>query len=54
MLVGDPGRAYLPDPAEAGFERLAQYDVRTTTTLEDRELVVASVYRVLRSDRPGR
>ena len=32
VLVGDPGRAYLPDPAEAGFERLARYDVRTTTT----------------------
>ena len=54
VLVGDPGRAYLPDPAEAGFERLARYDVRTTTTLEDREVVGASVYRVLRSDRPGR
>ena len=54
VLVGDPGRAYLPDPAAAGFERLTQYEVRTTTTLEDRELVVASVYRVLRSDRPGR
>ena len=54
VLVGDPGRAYLPDPARAGFERLAQYEVRTTTTLEDRELVVASVYRVLRSDHPGR
>ena len=54
VLVGDPGRAYLPDPAEAGFEHLARYDVRTTTTLEDREIVGASVYRVLRSDRPGR
>ena len=53
VLVGDPGRAYLPDPGEAGFERLARYDVRTTTTLEDREVVVASVYRVLRGDRRG-
>jgi predicted nicotinamide N-methyase len=54
VLVGDPGRAYLPDPADAGFQFLARYDVRTTTTLEEREVVVASVYRVLRSDRPGR
>jgi predicted nicotinamide N-methyase len=54
VLVGDPGRAYLPEPAEAGFEPLARYDVRTTTTLEDREVVVGSVYRVLRSDRPDR
>jgi predicted nicotinamide N-methyase len=49
VLLGDPGRAYLPDPAKAGFERLASYEVRTTTTLEDRELVVGSVFRV-----PGR
>jgi predicted nicotinamide N-methyase len=54
VLVGDPGRAYLPDTADAGFERLARYDVRTTTTLEDRGVVSASVFRVLRSDRPGR
>ena len=54
VLVGDPGRAYLPDPAEAGFERLARYDVRTTTTLEDREIVVASVFRVLGSDAGSR
>ena len=54
VLVGDPGRAYLPDLATAGFELLARYEVRTTTTLEDRELVVASVYRVLRGHRRGR
>jgi predicted nicotinamide N-methyase len=54
VLLGDPGRAYLPDPAVAGFEALARYDVRTTTTLEDRELVAASVYRVRRGDPPGR
>ncbi len=54
VLVGDPGRAYLPDPAQAGFERLARYEVRTTTTLEDRELVVASVFRVLGSDAGSR
>jgi len=54
VLVGDPGRAYLPGPAEAGFERLARYDVRTTTTLEDREIVVASVFRVLGGDAGSR
>ncbi len=54
VLVGDPGRAYLPHPAQAGFERLARYEVRTTTTLEDRELVVASVFRVLGSDAGSR
>ena len=54
VLVGDPGRAYLPDPGEAGFERLARYDVRTTTTLEDREVVVASVFRIPGTDRPDR
>ncbi len=54
VLVGDPGRAYLPDPAANGFERLARYEVRTTTTLEDRELVAASVYRVPGTARPDR
>ena len=46
VLVGDPGRAYLPDPATIGFERLATSEVRTTTTLEDRAVVSASVFRV--------
>jgi predicted nicotinamide N-methyase len=43
VLVGDPGRRYLP--ADALVE-LARYDVRTTTELEDLELKRASVYRL--------
>lgn len=46
VLVGDPGRRYLPDPARAGFTELAAYRVRTTTVLEDRELVTARVFEV--------
>jgi predicted nicotinamide N-methyase len=46
VLVGDPGRLYLPDPIAAGFEVLARYEVRTTTTLEDRAVVPSRVFRV--------
>ena len=46
VLVGDPGRRYLPEPADAGFRELARYTVRTTTTLEDREVVEARVFEV--------
>jgi len=45
VLVGDPGRKYLP-PAESGFAELARYPVRTTTTLEDREVVEGRVFEV--------
>jgi predicted nicotinamide N-methyase len=41
VLLGDPGRRYLP---ASGFAELARYDVRTTTTLEDREVLEASVF----------
>jgi predicted nicotinamide N-methyase len=41
VLVGDPGRRYLP--ADALVE-LARYDVRTTTELEDLALKRASVF----------
>jgi predicted nicotinamide N-methyase len=44
VLVGDPGRRYLPDPATAGLVELARYDVHTTTVLEDRALVEARVF----------
>jgi predicted nicotinamide N-methyase len=44
VLVGDPGRRYLPDPATAGLLELASYDVHTTTVLEDRALVRARVF----------
>jgi predicted nicotinamide N-methyase len=43
VLVGDPGRRYLPT---ADLVELASYDVRTTTELEDLELKRASVYRL--------
>jgi predicted nicotinamide N-methyase len=46
VLVGDPGRKYLPPPAESGLRELATYPVRTTTTLEDRDVVEASVFEV--------
>jgi len=44
VLIGDPGRKYLPDPAAIGFRELARYDVRTTTTLEDRDVVESRVF----------
>jgi predicted nicotinamide N-methyase len=46
VLVGDPGRRYLPSDAEAGFVELARYRVRTTTVLEDRAEVDARVLAV--------
>jgi predicted nicotinamide N-methyase len=41
VLVGDPGRRYLP---VGRLERLAEYEVETTTALEDRAVVKARVY----------
>ena len=46
VLVGDPGRRYLPDPAAVGLRELARYEVRTTTVLENRETVTARVFRL--------
>ncbi len=43
VLVGDPGRRYLP---AADLVELAAYDVRTTTELEDLELKQGRVYGV--------
>jgi predicted nicotinamide N-methyase len=43
VLVGDPGRRYLPS---AELVELAAYDVRTTTELEDLELKEGRVYRL--------
>jgi len=45
LLVGDPGRRYLPTDA---LEELATYEVRTTTELEDLEYKVGRVYAVRR------
>jgi predicted nicotinamide N-methyase len=42
VLIGDPGRRYLPT---AELTKLASYDVRTTTELEDLDLKRATVYR---------
>jgi predicted nicotinamide N-methyase len=42
VLVGDPGRAYMPRP---GFEALATYDVVTPPGLEERGLKVTNVWR---------
>jgi predicted nicotinamide N-methyase len=41
VLVGDPGRRYLPAD---GLEPLASYVVRTTTRLEDRDVLLARVF----------
>ena len=43
VLVGDPGRAYLPAD---GLLELATYDVRTTTELEDRAQKTARVFEL--------
>jgi predicted nicotinamide N-methyase len=51
VIVGDPGRKYLPDAADAGFVELASYRVPTTTTLEDRDVVESRVYEIRRRDR---
>ena len=43
VLVGDPGRRYLPREA---LDEIAAYEVRTTTELEDLEYKVGRVYAV--------
>jgi predicted nicotinamide N-methyase len=42
ILVGDPGRAYLP---KAGLEALATYQVPVTRALEDAEVKKTTVWR---------
>ena len=44
VLVGDPGRNYLP---QSSMIELAVYDVQTTRELEDRELRRTKVWRVI-------
>ncbi len=44
VLLGDPGRSYLPG---RGLERLAAYSVKTSRELEDTDLRNAVVWRVL-------
>jgi predicted nicotinamide N-methyase len=43
VLVGDPGRRYLPTDE---LTKLASYDVRTTTELEDLDLKRGTVYTI--------
>jgi predicted nicotinamide N-methyase len=43
VLVGDPGRAYLPSK---GLGKVATYDVPTTLELEDRAVRVTDVWQV--------
>lgn len=43
VLVGDPGRSYLP---KTGLERLAVYEVPVTRALEDAEVKHTTVWRV--------
>jgi len=43
ILVGDPGRAYLP---KTGLERLAVYQVPVTRALEDAEVKRTTVWRL--------
>lgn len=45
VLIGDPGRAYLP---REGLERLAVYEVETTRELEDREVRRTGVFTFAR------
>jgi predicted nicotinamide N-methyase len=51
VLVGDPGRRYLPTDE---LVELATYDVRTTTELEDLDQKRARVFAVRPADAPGR
>ena len=44
VLLGDPGRTYLP---AAGLERLAEYAVPTSTELEDRTIKQTTIWRVI-------
>jgi len=44
VLMGDPGRAYLP---AQGLVEVASYDVPTSRELEDRELRVTRVLRLM-------
>lgn len=46
VLIGDPGRSYLPRDR---LENLAEYKVRVTRDLEDAEIKWTSVWRLARS-----
>ena len=44
VLIGDPGRTYLP---KSGLEKLISYAVKTTRELEDTDVRNTSVWRVI-------
>jgi predicted nicotinamide N-methyase len=48
VLLGDPGRTYLP---KEGLERIIAYAVKTSRELEDTDLRNAVVWRVLPANR---
>ncbi|MDD3371401.1 MAG: methyltransferase [Alphaproteobacteria bacterium] len=43
VLIGDPGRAYVP---ERGLQKLASYEVPTSRDLEDKDVRTATVWRL--------
>jgi predicted nicotinamide N-methyase len=45
VLIGDPGRSYLPKDR---LENLAAYEVPVTRTLEDADIKKSSVWRFRR------
>ena len=45
VLIGDPGRSYLP---RQSLEKLAEYTVQVTRDLEDAEIKLTSVWRLSR------
>jgi predicted nicotinamide N-methyase len=47
VLLGDPGRAYLP---ASGLEALARYTVPTTLDLEDRKSRETTVWRMVKGE----
>jgi len=49
ILIGDPGRSYLPN---SGLERLAVYEVPVTRLLEDSEVKRTTVWRLARPISP--
>jgi predicted nicotinamide N-methyase len=48
VLVGDPGRAYLPKDA---LVQIAEYAVPTLAALEDAEVKCTGVFRMANGDR---
>lgn len=47
VLMGDPGRAYLP---QQGLTELARFEVPTSTDLEDRDMRVTTIWRIGKGD----